>query len=101
LADLLGFYEREAKPQWWEFFDRQERFEDELIDDNECLAGLEIEGRPVQVARSFLHTYRFPPQETKRRAGDQVVNVATGSYVGTIEELDEAKSLVKIKLGLK
>jgi uncharacterized protein len=48
-----------------------------------------------------VHSYRFPPQETKRRPGDQVVDVATGKYAGTIEELDELNSLVKIKLRAK
>src|SRR5262249_42229723 len=89
LADLIGFHQREAKPQWWEFFDRQQRFEEELFDDLECLAGLELQGVPVPVKQSLAHTYWFPPQETKRRAGDGVVNVATLTNAGTIEELDE------------
>src|SRR5262249_40375934 len=101
LADLLGFHDREAKPQWWEFFDRQDRFEDEWIDDNECLAALESTGDPMPVKKSLLHTFRFPPQDTRRRAGDAVVNVATGHYAGTIEQLDEARLQVKIKVGLK
>jgi uncharacterized protein len=77
LADLLGFHDREARPQWWEFFSRQDCFEDELLDDSECLAGLTLAGPPVPVKRSLRHTFRFPPQETKRQAGDQVFNVAT------------------------
>ena len=32
--------------------------------------------KPVPVKRSLLYTFRFPPQETKLRAGDQVFNVA-------------------------
>ena len=99
LADLLGFYDREAKPQWWEFFDRQDRYDDELIDDGECLACLEQIGQPVPEKRSLAYTYRFPPQETKLRAGDSVVNVATGDYAGTIESLDEDKGKVRLKLG--
>ena len=46
LADLLEFHAREGRPQWWEFFDRQTRFEDELLDDTECLAGLTMTGPP-------------------------------------------------------
>ena len=101
LADLLGFHDREAKPQWWEFFARQQRFEDELLDDMECLAGLELTKPPEPVRQSLAHTYRFPPQDTKLRAGDQVVNVATLAYAGTIERLDEPKSLVTIKVSKK
>ena len=99
LADLLGFYDREAKPQWWEHFDRQDRFDDELIDDSECLAGLEMKGPPIPHKRSLLHTFRFPAQETKLHRGDTVHNVATGIYAGTIEKLDELACEVQIKLG--
>jgi uncharacterized protein len=62
LADLLGFYAREAKPEWWAFFDRMDKFPDELVDDAECLAGLELVGEPESVKRSLLYTYRFPAQ---------------------------------------
>src|SRR5205823_11600308 len=53
LADLLGFHAREDKPQWWEFFDRRDRFEEEWLDDGECLAGLERVGEPTPVKRSL------------------------------------------------
>jgi uncharacterized protein len=97
LADLLEFHAREGRPQWWEFFDRQARFEDELLDDTECLAGLMLAGPPEPVKRSLLHTFRFPPQETKRRAGDQVVDVATLTAAGTIEQIDDDNLVVGIK----
>ncbi len=101
LADLLEFHAREGRPQWWEFFDRQSRFLDELLDDTECLAGLTLTGRPEPLKKSLLHTFRFPAQETKRKAGDQVVDVATLMPAGTIEQLDEAKLVVGIKRGVK
>src|SRR5262249_8744994 len=101
LADLLGFHDREERPHWWEFFARQDRFEDELIDDAECLAGLTQEREPQPVKKSLLHSFRFPPQETKRRAGDQVTDVASLEYAGTIEEIDEEKSTVRIMRGVK
>ena len=101
LADLLEFHAREARPQWWEFFDRQSRFEDELLDDTECIAGLVLAGPPEPVKRSLLHTYRFPPQETKRKAGDQVVDVATLLAAGTIEHIDEENLVVGIKRGAR
>jgi len=97
LADLLEFHAREGRPQWWEFFDRQGRFEDELLDDTECLAGLTLTGPPEPTKRSLLHTFRFPPQETKRKAGDQVVDVATLTAAGTIEHMDDENLVVAIK----
>ena len=61
LVDLLEFHAREGRPQWWEFFDRQTRFEDELFDDTECIAGLALAAPPEPVKRSLLYTFRFPP----------------------------------------
>jgi uncharacterized protein len=101
LADLLGFHAREAKPEWWEYFDRMDRFPDELIDDAECLAGLVRTGEPQPVMKSLVYAYRFPPQETKRQVGEDVVDVATGRRAGTIEELDEQNCQVKLKLGAR
>jgi predicted RecB family nuclease len=101
LADLLGFHAREARPQWWELFDRQDRFEDELLDDAECLAALEQFESPAPVKQSLVYSYRFPPQETKRQAGDQITNAATAERAGVIVDLDEDSLIVRIKLGVK
>lgn len=101
LADLLEFHAREGRPQWWEFFDRQTRFEEELLDDTECIAGMSLISEPVPVKRSLLHSYRYPPQETKRKAGDQVFEVATLMPAGTIDEIDDENLRVDLKRGAK
>lgn len=70
LLDLSQFYKREDKPTWWAIFDRLAQESEELLDDLECIQGLVAVGAPVRVtAKSFERTYRFPPQETKLRAG--------------------------------
>lgn len=70
LLDLSQFHKREDKPTWWAIFDRLAQESEELLDDLECIQGLEAVGDPVKVtAKSFERTYRFPPQETKLRAG--------------------------------
>jgi uncharacterized protein len=99
LANLLGYHQREARPQWWDFFDRKERLEDELLEDAECLGGLTLLGPPEPVKRSLVYAYRYPPQEHKRRAGESVCDVATLTSAGTIAELDENNGTVKIKRG--
>jgi predicted RecB family nuclease len=101
LADLLDFHAREARPQWWEYFDRQTRFDDELLDDTECIGGLTIACSPQTVKKSLLHTFRFPPQESKRKAGDQVVDIATLAFAGTIEDIDDENLVVSIKRGTR
>ena len=35
LSDVIGFYNREQKPQWRQFFDRKDLSDEELIDDRE------------------------------------------------------------------
>ena len=70
LLDLSQFHKREDKPTWWAIFDRLAQESEELLDDLECIQGLEAVGEPVKVtAKSFERTYRFPTQETKLRAG--------------------------------
>ena len=97
LGELIGFYDREAKPDWWAVYDRRDRFPDELIDDAECLAGLAQIQPPEKEKQSQIYTCTFPPQETKLRVGSRAQDVATLKYAGEIVALDEKRSVVKIK----
>ena len=97
LSHLLEFHKREAKPQWWSRFDRQTRFEEELIGDTECLAGLKRTGPPEMDGRYWIDTFRFPPQESKLRVGHMVVNASTLETAGLIVDLDEARRTVSIR----
>ena len=99
LSHLLEFHNREAKPQWWSSFERQDKLEDELIDDTECLGGLQQIKAPGPENRSLIYTYRFPPQEYKLKAGIQAVDIATMEYAGTIVEIGEDTCIVKVKRG--
>lgn len=70
LLDLSQFHKREDKPTYWAIFDRLAQESEELLDDLECIQGLEAVGEAVKVtAKSFERTYHFPAQETKLRAG--------------------------------
>lgn len=70
LFDLSRFHEREDKPAYWAIFDRLAQESEELLDDLECLQGLEAIGAAEQVtSRSVERVYRFPEQETKLREG--------------------------------
>ena len=97
LAHLLEFHNREAKPQWWSSFERQNKFEDELIDDTECLGGLQQIGSPEPEKRSLIYSYSFPSQEYKLKVGTQAVDIAVMKNAGTIVEIDEDACIVKIK----
>lgn len=98
---LLDFHRRAAKPEWWAMFARKEMDEEELIDDPECIACLEMTGQPQPVKRSFLYTYRFPEQEFKFKAGDSCLRADTLERAGTIEEIYEQGCILRLKLGNK
>lgn len=69
LAGLIGYHRREAKPQWWSYFERLNSHPEELIEDLECLADCSI----VSINQGLLHIKFDPQQETKIKNGDQVV----------------------------
>ncbi|MCY3553923.1 MAG: TM0106 family RecB-like putative nuclease [Gemmatimonadetes bacterium] len=100
VADLLEFHNREAKPEWWAAFERRDKTTDELIEDVECLGGLEKSGEPpVQDKKSMVYTFGFPPQDFKLKVGDQVANAQTMDRAGTIQEIDESKGTVQVRQG--
>jgi uncharacterized protein len=101
LFNLGLFHKREAKPAQWAVFDSAGKDEDDLIDDLDALAGLEAIGPAEPVKRSMLRRYRFPPQETKLRAGRKAtVPVVDGPPVSvSIEELDRTERIIAIKAG--
>jgi predicted RecB family nuclease len=43
MADLLEYHRREAKPEWWAYFDRIGETPDELVDDTEAVGDLALD----------------------------------------------------------
>jgi predicted RecB family nuclease len=103
VSQLLEFHRREAKPQWWAMFNRQELSEEELIDDADCIGGLRADpSRPPQAdKRSLIHTFRFPPQDYKLGVGDHPLRADTLENVGEIVELDDEQFTVSLRIGNK
>ena len=97
VSHLLEYHNREAKPEWWSIFERQSKFEDEIIDDPECLGGLRLIEQPYSEEQSLIYTYAFTPQEYKIREGDRVINVKTLERTGTVIEIQENPFLISIK----
>lgn len=99
LARLLEFHRREDKPVWWAMFDRAAMTEEELIEDLNCLGGLQrTKDRPETIKRSLGFWYAFDPaQDTKLRAGSTVYAAHDRRVNLTIETLDEdGRVLLKI-----
>ncbi len=102
VARLLDFHRREHKPAFWAMYARMTATDEALIEDVECLGGLELDPAiaPVVVKQSTVWTYRFPEQDTKLRAGDTATLAADGSSV-TIDALDEVAGTVRLKRATK
>jgi uncharacterized protein len=101
VSHLLEFHRREAKPQWWMMFHRQEMAEEELVDDEECLGGLtrDPKKKPEPDKQSLIHWFRFPPQDFKLRERGTPLRADTAQSAGTIHSLDEDQRRIALRIG--
>ena len=42
LIDLLDFYKRDEKPQWWSYFDRKELPSEDRVEREDCIATVQL-----------------------------------------------------------
>ncbi len=102
LAHLIEFHRRELKSRYWAMFERAAMTEQELIEDADCLAGLQRTKRPpVPDKQSFIYEYEFPEQETKPRAGDRVLLAADTRTRLVIETFDADARKLTLRRGKK
>lgn len=100
LAHLLNYHRREAKPEWWAYFERQTKSLDDLLDDTDAIAHLEpVPVAPAREKKSLVHALAFPPQEHKLGLGDDVEEPVTGKSAGRIVWLDSAEGRLGLKRG--
>ena len=101
LVDLLEFHRRESKPAWWAVFSRQDLPNAELLEDAECLAGLQPhpDVPPRKDKRSMIHTFTFPAQDFKLKAGDSPRRAGTLEPAGEVVSIDEDQRTIALKLG--
>ena len=72
LANILDWHRREEKSVWWEYFRLAELSEEDLRDERVGLSGLSFLRQADGTARAPIHRYRFPPQETELRGGEDL-----------------------------
>jgi uncharacterized protein len=102
LAWLLEFHRREQKPEWWALFERLAMNEQDLIEDADCLGGLERIGRTEPVKKSLRYTYRFDPhQETKLREGKTCCFAHDVEVKVDVESIDLENGTLTFKFGAK
>ena len=98
---MLDWHRREAKPDYWMFFARRKMSDDELLDDRECISGLEYVGDVEQVKQSTVQRYEFAPQDHKFKVGDTPCDPVTGARVGEVMAVDDVAGTIDIKRGPK
>ena len=69
LFQMLEFQRRADKPVWWALFARQDALEDDLIEDVEVVACLEVERPSTLDGNGTRHHFTYPEQEFKLKTG--------------------------------
>ncbi len=103
LIHLGLFHEREKKPQAWAVFDAAKKSFEDLIEDTDCLAGLQANGISYPMDRSAEQKYSFPPQFTKLSTQDSACIAAGVEDIKTvtIQKLDAKKRKLTLRIGKK
>ena len=98
LANLLGYFRREDKCAWWEFFRLHELEPDELLRERHAISGLSFvkEIPPADGRQSARHRYSFPVQEVTIETDDQLHEVG-GDRIGTVTGINHERCLIDIR----
>ena len=119
LADLLLWHQREARPDWWIYFERILRFDaQDFLEDADCLGGLELIGEFGEIKQSIIWRFSFlSDQDYKIKVGDDVFdpmpahevafdedsegerNFPKPSLVGKVVAINEAEGTIDITRG--
>ncbi len=104
LSDIIGFFNREQKPQWRQHFDRKDLSDFDLIEDRECVANMKL-ASIFQDKKSFVYKYIFPEQEYKLKEGRKCIianntDPERSDYAGKIQELDQINKSLLLRKGI-
>jgi len=102
LGHLVDYHAREAKPAYWEYYDRVENV-DRLVEfDHEALGGLVLDrnAAPYKPAggRNYVYRYRFPDQTHAFAVNDKPHCPDARIGAGEIVAIDERDHVLEIKL---
>jgi len=96
LANIVDWHRREEKAVWWEYFRLADLTAEDLLEERAGLSGLAFAGAVGGTAKAPIHRYRFPPQETELRGGEELCNLG-GAKLGRVESISFADDIVDIK----
>jgi uncharacterized protein len=86
LANVLDWHRREDKAVWWELFRLSDLSVEDLLDERCGLSGLSFLAEVGGTTRAPIHRYRFPPQETELRGGEDLRNLG-GARLGSVDAI--------------
>jgi len=99
LAQLLAWHRREDKSAYWRYFDLMKKTEEDLLEEREPLAGLELVADPWPEKQSMVYRFHYPPQDHRIDIDSDVFDPVTGASAGTVFRLDDVERIVELKRG--
>ena len=96
LAHIVDWHRRENKAVWWEHFRLAALSDEDLMDERAGISGLEFIGSSGGTAKAPIHRYRFPPQETELRGGEDLRRRG-GDMLGTVASISLDERWIDIK----
>ena len=96
LAHVLDWHRREEKAVWWEYYRLSELSAEDLLEERTGLSGLSYVGNAGGTAAAPTHRYKFPPQETEFRGGEELRSLG-GARFGKVEAISLDDRTVDIK----
>ena len=98
MANLLEWHHREEKAEWWAYFERCDKSDAELVDDEEAIGQLQFIGEVGQSRNSLHFRFRFDPEQSYRlKEGDEPHDPRTQRYAGTIVAIDPLAGTLDLK----
>lgn len=103
LASVIPYHSREAKPVWWEYFDRCDNADSLTEEDGKALGGLVLDTDipPIKPrgAKNVIYTYTFPAQKFSGDDGD-MHDAYLRCRAGQIEDLtyNDDGGVVQVKV---
>ncbi|HTZ55026.1 MAG TPA: TM0106 family RecB-like putative nuclease [Candidatus Acidoferrum sp.] len=103
LGHLLDYHAREAKPAFWQYFDRLENVDKLQEFDHEALGGLTLREdlapyKETPRQRNLIYTYTYPEQTHALSVGDKPHCPHAQAGAGEIVLLDDERRELRIKL---
>jgi len=101
MARLVDYHQREARPGWWDYFDRVDYSDpDDFVDHPEAIGGLfeDPETPKRREKQSWAFRMLFPVQESKLGPGEHD-DPDTESKAGDVLQMDLANGWLDLKRG--